>query len=174
VCVCVHVCVCMCMCERERERVWVCVRVRELLHPALEVAQNTLFNPLLFSRRSTLIISLLHFISICNLHVRVCMYACVCVVACACVRGRRWSTTAPPIYKCIRTCMHTGWRRCRGCLKLQVSFRQKATNYRALLQKMSYTDKASYASSLPCMVSTPKRCMNTSVVVMISTPVTAR
>ena len=44
---------------------------------------------------------------------------------------------------------HTGWRRCRGCLKLQVSFRKRVAGYRALLRKMTYKDKASYASS-PC------------------------
>ena len=36
----------------------------------------------------------------------------------------------------------TGWRRPIGCLKLQVIFRKSATNYRALLQKMTYEDKA--------------------------------
>jgi len=30
---------------------------------------------------------------------------------------------------------YTGWRRHIGCLKLQVIFRKRATNYRALLQK---------------------------------------
>ena len=30
----------------------------------------------------------------------------------------------------------TGWRRLIGCLKLQVNFRKRATNYRALLRKM--------------------------------------
>jgi len=45
---------------------------------------------------------------------------------------------------------HTGWRRCIGCLKLHVSFRKRATNYRALWRKMTYQDKASYASSPPC------------------------
>jgi len=44
----------------------------------------------------------------------------------------------------------TVWRRPIGCLKLQVIFRKRATNYRALLQKMTYKDKASYGSLLPC------------------------
>jgi len=35
------------------------------------------------------------------------------------------------------------------CLKLQVSFRKRATNHRALLQKMTYKDKASYGSWAP-------------------------
>jgi len=38
---------------------------------------------------------------------------------------------------------HTGWRRWIGCLELQVSFRKRATNYRALLQEIIHKDKAS-------------------------------
>ena len=45
---------------------------------------------------------------------------------------------------------HTVWRRCIGCLKLQVSFRNSANNYRALLRKMTYRDKASYDATPPC------------------------
>ena len=44
----------------------------------------------------------------------------------------------------------TGWRRPIGCLKLQIIFRKRATNYRALLRKMTYGDKASCGSSPPC------------------------
>ena len=33
---------------------------------------------------------------------------------------------------------------------MQVIFRKRATNYRALLQKMTYIDKVSYKSSPPC------------------------
>jgi len=43
-----------------------------------------------------------------------------------------------------------GWRRPIGCLTLQVSFRKRPTNYRDLLRKETYKDKASYASSPPC------------------------
>ena len=45
----------------------------------------------------------------------------------------------------------TGWRRLIGCLKLQVIFCKRATNYRALLRKVAYEDKPSYASSPPCI-----------------------
>jgi len=45
----------------------------------------------------------------------------------------------------------TGWRRLIGCLKLQVIFCKRATNYRALLQKMTYGDKAFNESSPPCV-----------------------
>ena len=46
---------------------------------------------------------------------------------------------------------HIGWRRCIGCLKLQVSFCKRATNYRVLLRKMTYKDKASDAFALHCI-----------------------
>jgi len=47
----------------------------------------------------------------------------------------------------------TGWRRLIGCLKLQVIFRKRATNYTAILQKMTYDDKASYDVTPPCTIS---------------------
>ena len=46
--------------------------------------------------------------------------------------------------------LSTGWRRLGGCLNLQVIFCKRATNYRALLWKMTYEDKASYDSTPPC------------------------
>jgi hypothetical protein len=57
----------------------------------------------------------------------------------------------------LKVSCRTGWRRPIGCLKLQVIFRKRATNYRALLRKMTYTDKrrmtckdkASYTSLPP-------------------------
>ena len=48
------------------------------------------------------------------------------------------------------TTLHTGWRRLIGRLKLQVNFRKRATSWRALLRKMTYEDKAPYASTPPC------------------------
>jgi len=44
----------------------------------------------------------------------------------------------------------TGWQRPLRCLKLQVGFRKRATNYRALLREMTHTDKASYGSLPLC------------------------
>ena len=53
----------------------------------------------------------------------------------------------------------TGWHRLIGCLELQVIFRGRATNYRALLrkralhflvQKMTYENKPSYGCWPPC------------------------
>ena len=43
----------------------------------------------------------------------------------------------------------TGWRRPIECLKLQVIFRKRATNYRALFRKTTYKDMASYGSLPP-------------------------
>ena len=56
----------------------------------------------------------------------------------------------------MHTCLilETWWyrvRRCIGCLKLQISFHTRAANYRAVLWKMTYKDKAFYVSSPPCM-----------------------
>jgi len=53
-----------------------------------------------------------------------------------------WFCSTPPC---------TGWRRLIGCLMLQVMFRKRATNHRALLRKMTYEDKASYDSTPPCI-----------------------
>jgi len=74
---------------------------------------------------------------------------CVCIVYCVllhvslCVAARVYADSLET---------RTEWRRPIGCLKLQVSFRKTAANYRALLQKMTYKDKASYGSSPPSSV----------------------
>jgi len=61
---------------------------------------------------------------------------CVCDVHVMCVWGYA---------------MHdTGRQRHIRCLQLQVSFRKRATIYRALLGKIPYTDKAFYGSLPPC------------------------
>jgi len=46
--------------------------------------------------------------------------------------------------------LDAGWPRPIGCLKLQVIFCNGATNYRALVRKMTYRDKAFYWSSPSC------------------------
>jgi len=74
-----------------------------------------------------------------------------------CHRGMlRICITYPSMRECHTGMRHTGWRRPLRCLKLQVIVRKRATNYRALLQKMTYEDKASYESTPPCT------CMRTS------------
>ena len=47
----------------------------------------------------------------------------------------------------------SGWYRVaktHRIFKLQIIFHKRATNYRSLLRKMTYKDKGSYESSLPC------------------------
>ena len=46
----------------------------------------------------------------------------------------------------------TAWQRPIGCLQVQVIFWKRATNHRALLQKMTFKDMASYGSSPLCIV----------------------
>jgi len=58
--------------------------------------------------------------------------------------------TAPQLWEFCVEKTATGWRRPVGCPKLQVIFRKSATYYRALLQKMTYKDKAFYASTPLC------------------------
>jgi len=56
-------------------------------------------------------------------------------------------------YKCVMPkspVIHTEWRRPKGCLNLQVIFRKRATNHRALSRKMTCKDKASYGSTTLC------------------------
>ena len=55
------------------------------------------------------------------------------------------------VLQCVAVCC-TGWRRPIGCLISEITFRKLATNYRALLRKMTYTDKASYDSTPPSSV----------------------
>jgi len=50
------------------------------------------------------------------------------------------------------TDLATGWRRPTRCLKLQVIFRKRAANHRALLRKMTYEHKVCYGSSAPLNV----------------------
>ena len=54
------------------------------------------------------------------------------------------------LHKLSKSQLATEWRRLIGCLKLQVILRKRATNYRALLRKMTYRDKASHDSTPPC------------------------
>jgi len=54
-----------------------------------------------------------------------------------------------PATICIIQQHATEWQKCIACLKLQVSFRKRATNCIALFRKMTYEDKASYGSSPP-------------------------
>jgi len=59
------------------------------------------------------------------------IYICICIY----------------LYICDSQGHTTGWRRPIGCLKLQDSFRKRATNYRAVLREMTFKDKVSDGSS---------------------------
>ena len=84
--------------------------------------------------------------------VGVCVFVCVCVCVCACVgvcEGLKkfWRAFPDLPDEVSNSCEIIGsGRRCIGCVKLQVSFRTRATYYRALLRKITYRDKVSYAS----------------------------
>jgi len=72
----------------------------------------------------------------------------VCIMPSSCPQTQKYILTIPQLY--MLAWLDTGWRRPTGCLKLQVIFRKRATNYRAPLRKMTYKDKASYDSTPPC------------------------
>jgi len=61
-----------------------------------------------------------------HIHMHICKYVCTYIYTLA--------------HTNISVDVITGWQRPIGCLKLQVSFRQRATNYRAQLRKMTYKD----------------------------------
>ena len=105
---------------------WMCTNLKNFRHGRCRFSADLLFLWLcgnLFDYRA--------------LHVWQCIAACCnalqCVALCCSDKG------------------DTRWRRLIGCLKLQVIDRKRATNYRALLQKMTYKDKASYGSLPPCI-----------------------
>jgi len=74
----------------------------------------------------------------------VCMYSCGCIYiyshvthahTCDMTQGKK-NHNAASTQK-----YYIGQRKCEWCLKFQVSFCQKATNYRALLRKITYKDQ---------------------------------
>ena len=94
------------------------------------------------------------------------MYIYINIYMCVCVRewcyiphhilayqyGKKCSNMKRDVVitLCATECKYgTGWRRLIGCLKLQIIFHKRATSHRALLRKMTYKDKACYASSPP-------------------------
>jgi len=62
---------------------------------------------------------------------------------------------------------HYDTRRCIGCFKLQVIFRKRATNCRALLRKMTYEDKASYGFSPPCTWESVSGCVFMDIYILL-------
>jgi len=102
-----------------------------------------------YSLRSTEYSSISRISTFC-MCVRVYVFVCTCVRVCVCVYIYISYTCI--CCQCAIPCaaLSTGWRRLGGCLNLQVIFCKRATNYRALLWKMTYEDKASYDSTPPC------------------------
>jgi len=84
----------------------------------------------------------------------VCVCVCVCVFVRVCEGLKNFWSTFPDLPDGVsNSCEITGvGRRCMGCVKSQVSFRTRATDYRAFLRKITYRDKVSYASSPRCMI----------------------
>jgi len=70
---------------------------------------------------------------------------------------------------CTQCTWDTSRRRPIGCLKLQVISHKRANNYRALLRKMTYKDKASHDSTPPCTHPCTSRTLYTCTSIYIST-----
>jgi len=100
--------------------------------------------------------SVLQYVAVCC-SVLQCIAACYSVLQCGAVYCS--------VLQCVAVCCtslpaskpstwneYTGWRSLIGCLQLQVILHKRATNYRALLHKMTYEDKASYDSTPLCRV----------------------
>jgi len=71
-------------------------------------------------------------------------------------KGDEWRYICVCMYVYVSMLQHTlrmriGWRRCIARLKLQVSFCKRATNYRALLRKITRKGKAFYGCSPLCI-----------------------
>jgi len=65
-----------------------------------------------------------------------CVAVC-CIVGCSVQHPRRIAQVCCSVLQCVAKCSRrTGWRRPIGCLKLQVIFRKRATNYRALAENV--------------------------------------
>ena len=76
-------------------------------------------------------------------YVVVCLYMIVAVWVLQCC-------SVSDVHDCSLSLFPTGWRGVIGCLQSQVIFRKRATHHRALLQKMTYKDKAFYDATPPC------------------------
>ena len=72
------------------------------------------------------------------------MCALLCLPKCECEEWRY----------CVSGCS-TGWRKRIVCLKLHISFHERATNYRALWKQMIHEDEASYGSHYPVVDAVP-------------------
>jgi len=80
-------------------------------------------------------------------HVYVCMCVCVYIYdgTIVCMHVCMFVFLYVCVYVWIDDGRHARVAKTIGCLKLQVIFHKRATNYRALLREMTYKDKACYA-----------------------------
>ena len=75
-----------------------------------------------------------------HMHIPICIHICV----------HMFTNIYVFVYTYVHEDMYTGWRRLIGSPKLQIIFHKRATKYRSLLREMTYKNKGSYESSLPC------------------------
>ena len=84
-------------------------------------------------------------------------YRRMSVCLCVCEGGGGYALRDNMFLSCaiysIEKHSHAEWRRPVGCLKLQVNFCKRATNYLALLREISYKGKASSGSTPPYTIS---------------------
>ena len=78
---------------------------------------------------------------------------CCCAHLVCILKAPRKCECSPMYCNCAKSQIESTWYRVArliGCLKLQVIFRKRATNHRALLREKTCEDKVSYDSTPPC------------------------
>ena len=119
-----------------------------------------------------------------HVHIYMFVYLHLCIHARTYRHFRIHDNTSTYLYKRTYTHTHTNvcmptyisihtWYRVaktHRCLKLHVIFRKRATNYRALLRKMTYTDEASSHRSCTLHITIEKQRRHTREVVCSNPP----
>jgi len=171
-CACIYACVCICICVCARAHhvsmcSHLCMCTYTLLYFAWlcmhEASCSSLSVDTKMSVSAALSMSLSMFlysafaVSFPSLWKRLCLWLRLQLCLCLCkIKMSLYlmllSMSVFQIRRIISISFHAskGWQRPIWCLKLQVIFRKRATDYRAHLQKMTSKDKASYVSTPPC------------------------